>query len=40
MPRNGDGSSDNAIENTNDIIHGSGEVKVRLRPCHTLTPQL
>lgn len=28
MPRNGDGSSDNAIENTNDIIHGAGEVKV------------
>ncbi|KAK1837076.1 hypothetical protein QBC39DRAFT_366608 [Podospora conica] len=27
MPRNGDGSGDNAIENTNDIIHGSDPVK-------------
>ncbi|KAK0749186.1 hypothetical protein B0T18DRAFT_323903 [Schizothecium vesticola] len=27
MPRNGDGSSDNAIENTHDIIHGAGAAK-------------
>ncbi|KAK3949898.1 hypothetical protein QBC32DRAFT_399876 [Pseudoneurospora amorphoporcata] len=25
MPRNGDGSSDNAIEPGNNIIHGAGE---------------
>lgn len=28
MPRNGDGSSDNAIEPTNNIIHGAGEEPV------------
>jgi hypothetical protein len=29
MPRQGDGSSDNAIDPGHDIIHGAGQVKVR-----------
>lgn len=28
MPRNGDGSSDNAIEAGHNIIHGSGDANV------------
>jgi hypothetical protein len=31
MPRQGDGSADNAVEAGHNIIHGAGQPEVRIR---------